>query len=230
MNSTDQPLNAEVYSTFLRFSEDELFVARQLALGNDLPKIDTQLQIKVRRGTDKESARELFTGMCGKLNLYGLSSEKAMLRAIGSSYKKFAEMCRASAQVAATQHAQSPKKNAKLRGTGRGRPEVPPDIIGYYKLNLDALAEGVNSLPARKRATLMHLRMGYETARQIAAEMETEPLTVNRNFNDIYKTLRIQHIKVRTHKRLIVRLAYLRWVETWDVTGKPGSLDSLDST
>ena len=177
-----------------------------------------------------KSARDLFTGMCGKLNLHGLSSEKAMLRAIVKSYNKFADMCRANAQAAAKQGTKASKKKATRRGGSGSAPQIPADIIAHYSLDLDVLAQRLDTLPARKQETLMHLRTGYETARQIAAIMQTEALTVNKNFNVVYKTLRIQHIKTSRHKRIIVRLAYLRLVETKGVAGKSGSPVSLDST
>jgi len=87
MNSNEKPLSPEHYDAFLGFSEDELFVARQLSLGHEITKIDTQLQVKVRRASKKESARELFAGICMKLDLQRLGSEKVMIKAVVSSHR-----------------------------------------------------------------------------------------------------------------------------------------------
>src|SRR3989338_1864639 len=230
MNSNEKPLSPEHYDAFLGFSEDELFVARQLSLGHEITKIDTQLQVKVRRASKKESARELFAGICMKLDLQRLGSEKVMIKAVVSSHLKFEEMCLANAQSASTQSTQTAKHNATQQPGANARLEVPDDIIAYYKLDLDALAEKVYSLTVRQKATLRHLRTGDETGRQIAERMSVRRSAVSGNFNDVYKRLLIHHIGGWKHKRIIARLAYLRWSEKEDMAGKPHSPDSLDST
>jgi len=230
MKPNDKALSAEEYNTFACFSEDELFVARQLSLGHEMPKIETQLQVKMFRASKQKSARELFSDICNRLDLYGLGSEKAMLRAIVKSYNKFADVCHTGARFAAPQGTQIAKHNATQQPGANARLEVPDDIIAYYKLDLDALAEKVYSLTVRQKATLRHLRTGDETGRQIAERMSVRRSAVSGNFNDVYKRLLIHHIGGWKHKRIIARLAYLRWSEKEDMAGKPHSPDSLDST
>src|SRR3989344_1078430 len=133
MKSNDQPLSPEVYTAFAGFGEDELFVARQLSLGHEIPKIDTQLQVKVHRAVKKKSARELFADMCGKLNLNSLASEKAKLRGVVTSYSKFVDMCRASAGPVARRGRPTSKQNGKPQPGSNTPPEVPVDIIAHYK-------------------------------------------------------------------------------------------------
>lgn len=230
MKSDDQPLSPDDYRTFLGFNEDELFVARQLSLGHEIPKIETQLQVKTLRASEKKSARELFASICNKLDLHRRGSEKVMTRAVARSYKKFANMCRASARFAAKHGTQTSRQNATQRGGAGTSPQVPADIIGYYKLDLDVLAGRIDSLSERQKFTLMCLRTGDETGAQIGAKMGITPSAVSGNFNDSYKRLGIQHIKVRRHKRIIARLAYLRWAEKGDTDEKLHPRDSLDST
>ena len=230
MNSNEKPLSPEHYDAFLGFNEDELFVARQLSLGHEITKIDTQLQVKVRRASKKESARELFAGICMKLDLQRLGSEKVMIKAVVSSHLKFEEMCLANAQSAFTQSTQTAKHNATQKPGANARLEVPDDIIAHYKLDLDALAAKIDSLTARQKVTLRHLRTGDETGKHIADRMGIQRSAVSGNFNDIYKRLSIHHIGGWKHKRIIARLAYLYWAEKDDTAGRPHSLESLDST
>ncbi len=207
MAANTQPLSPQDYNTFTRFDEDELFVARQASRKYDLPTIATQLQVKTLRVSKDKGARELFAGICVKLDLHRLGSEKAQLRAVGESYDKFADMCRVSARPVAKRGSPTSNQNGKPRSGGNS-PEAPLDIIAHYKLDLDVLADRVDSLPRRLKSTLTHFRTGEETREEMADRLSINANGVSRNFNEIYKTLEIRHIRVLKHRRIITHLAH----------------------
>ena len=211
------PLN---YNIFLGFGGDEIFVLRQLSQGDDIPKIETQLQIKTSREPEKKSARELFAGVCHKLDLQRLGNQKKMTSTAAKWYGEFAEIQRKNFRTIAASARNEPPSD-----TG-----VPEDIIAFYGLDLEVLAEYVDQLPPRLQATLGQLHTGSEPARKIGAAMDIEPEVVNRYFEQIYKSMQLRHIRARKHKRMIVRLAYLRSADKKKMAGKPGVPNSLDST
>jgi len=203
------PLN---YNTFLGFRDDEMFVLKQLSLGHDIPKIETQIQVKMSRDEPKKSARELFDGICNKLDLR-LGSEKTKQKTAARWHGEFVKIRRESVRSLARQAPEKSQQNAKPPPVKNSPPGVPEDIIGYYGLDLDVLAERVDLLPESLKKTLRCLRTGSETGAQIAERMNIQPAAVSANFSDIYKRMGIQHIKAKKHKRIIARLAYLRWAE-----------------
>ena len=207
----EQALSALQYNTFLGFGGDEEFVLKQLSLGHEMPKIETQLQVKMSRDMPKKSARELFAGICGKLDLYRLGSEKKMRSTAAKWYGEFAVIRSQNIQQVQGLTREKPKGNPAR--SGNNQPAIPEDIIGYYQLDLDELAECVDRLPPALLATLRCLRTGSETGAQISARTDVTLAIVSNNFSDIYRRMHIQGIKPRKHKRLIARLAYLRSVE-----------------
>jgi len=219
------PLN---YNTFLGFRDDVMFVLKQLSLGHDIPKIETLFLVKTFRDEPKKSAREIFADICVKLDLSHLSSEKKMRSTAAKWYGEFAVI--RSQNVQQVQGLTREKPRGKPARSGNNQPAIPEDIIGYYRLDLDVLAECVDALPPGLQATLRCLRTGSETGAQIGAKMDINLTSVSNNFSDIYRRMRIQHIKARKHKRIIARLAYLRSAEKKKMVGKPGAPTSPDST
>ena len=219
------PLN---YNTFLGFRDDVMFVLKQLSLGHDIPKIETLFLVKTFRDEPKKSAREIFADICVKLDLNRLGSEKKMTSTAVSCYGEFDVIRRQNIKEVQMLTREKPKGNPAR--SGDNEPAIPEDIIGYYQLDLDELAEFVDRLPPALLATLRCLRTGSETGAQIGARMDINLTSVSNHFSDIYRRMHIQRIKPRKHKRIIARLAYLRSAEKKKMVGKPGAPNSLDST